>query len=127
MLGHAGVKRVFAGMSERGVAEIVAERDRLGEIVVEPQGAGERARDLRDLDRVGEAGAEMIALVIDEHLGLVGEAAKGGRVNDAVAVALEFAAGRRRRLGDQTSRRAGRVGGVRRANRRSGFGRCSIP
>jgi hypothetical protein len=41
----------------------------------------------------------MVALVIDEHLGLVGEAAEGGRMDDAVAVALEVVAGRRRRLG----------------------------
>ena len=88
------------------MAEIMAERDRFGEVVVEPQGPGERARDLRHLDRVGEAGAEMVALVIDEHLGLVGEAAEGGRMDDAVAVALEFGPRRRRRLGDKAPARA---------------------
>ena len=39
----------------------------------------------------------MIALVIDEDLGLVLEPAEGGRMDDAVAVALER--GPRRRLG----------------------------
>ena len=109
---HAGVERVLAGVAERRVAEVVAERDRLGEVVVEPQGPRERAGDLRHLDRVGEAGAEMVALVMDEHLRLVGEAAEGGRMDDAVAVALEFV-----RVGDggsATSRRAprriGRIG-----------------
>ena len=102
--GHAGVERVLAGVAEGRVAEIVAERDRLGEIVVETQRAGERAGDLGDLDRVGEAGAEMVALVMDEHLRLVGEAAEGGRMDDAVAVALEFGAGRRRRLGVEAPR-----------------------
>ena len=97
--GHAGVERVLAGVAERRVAEIVAERHRLGELFVEPQRLGERARELGDLDRMGQARAEMVALVIDEHLGLVGEAAEGGRVDDAVAVALEVVAGRRRRLG----------------------------
>ena len=105
--GHAGVERVLAGMAERRVAEVVAERDRLGEVVVEPERAGERAGDLRDLDRVGEAGAEMVALVMDEHLRLVGEAAERGRMDDAVAVALEFGAGRRRRLGDEAARSGG--------------------
>ena len=62
----------------------------------------------------------MIALVIDEHLGLVGEAAEGGRMDDAVAVALEFGARRRRRLGDKAPWRAGRVGGVGRASRPPG-------
>ena len=127
MLGHAGVERVLAGMPERRVAEIVAERDRFGEVVVEPQGPGERARDLRHLDGVGEAGAEMIALVIDEHLGLVGEAAEGRRVDDPVAVALELGARRRRRLGDQAPWRAGRIGGVGRASRRSCLVRRRVP
>ena len=50
---------------------------------------------------MGQTGAEMIALVMDEHLGLVGEAAEGGRMEDTVAVALELGARRRGRLGDQ--------------------------
>ena len=89
MLGHAGVERVLAGMPKGRVPKVVAERDGLGEVVVELERASEGARDLRHLDRVGEAGAEMIALVIDEHLGLVGEAAESGRMDDPVAVALE--------------------------------------
>ena len=34
----------------------------------------------------------MIALVVDENLGLVRKTAEGGRVHDAVAVALKFGA-----------------------------------
>ena len=103
------------------MAEIVAERDRLGEIVVEPKRPGERARDLRHLDRVGQAGAEMVALVMDEHLRLVGEAAEGGRMDDAVAVALERRPRRRRRLGDEAPSR-GRRDRLRRAREP----RCSV-
>src|SRR5580704_18983262 len=44
VLGHTGVEGVFAGMPKGGVAEIVAERDRFRETIVEPQGASERAR-----------------------------------------------------------------------------------
>src|ERR1700727_2764865 len=99
VFGHAGVESVLARMPERRMAEIVAKRDRFRQIVVEPQGPGESARDLRHLDRVGEAGAEMVALVIDEHLGLVGETAEGGRMDDAVAVALEVGPRRWGRLG----------------------------
>ncbi len=119
-------ERVLAGMPEGRVAEIVAKRDRFREIVVEPQGASERARDLRHLDRVGEAGAEMVALVIDEHLRLVGEPAEGGRMDDAVAVALEVGPRRRGRLGDQAARPRG-VGGVRRASRQAGIVRHRSP
>ena len=38
---HFGVQRFLAGMAERGVAEIVREREGLGEILVETEGAGE--------------------------------------------------------------------------------------
>ncbi len=86
-------------MPERRMAEIVGERQRLGEIFIEPQPPGERARHLRDLERMGEPGAVMIALVEHEDLGLVLEPAKGGRVNDAVAVAAEGAAALARGLG----------------------------
>lgn len=41
----------------------------------------------------------MIAFVLDEHLGLVLQAAEGDGVDDAIAVALEFAALGRWRLG----------------------------
>ena len=105
---HAGVERVLAGVAERRMAEIVAERHRLGELLVEPKRLGERARELRDLDRMGQAGAEVIALVVDEHLRLVGEAAKGGGMDDAVAVALKIAAGRRSAVRDKGGRASGR-------------------
>ena len=35
VVGHAGVERVLPGMAEGRVSEVVAERDRLGEVVVE--------------------------------------------------------------------------------------------
>ena len=116
---HAGVERVLAGMAERRVAEVVAERHRFGEVVVEAERARERPGDFRHLDRMGEPGAEMVALVVDEDLGLVGEAAEGGRVDDAVAVPLEVGAGRGGRLGEPRRRsgigRVRAIGGARRA------------
>ena len=127
VLGHAGVEGVFAGMSEGRVAKVVAKRDRFGEVVVEFQRPGQRARDLRHLDRVGQAGAKMIAVVIDEYLGLMREAAEGGRMDDAVAVALEFRARRRWRLGDEAPGRTRCVGGVGGASRFAGIVRCSVP
>ena len=123
VLGHAGVQRVLAGMAEGGMAEIVAKRDGFREIIVELKRPSERARDLRDLDRMGEASAEMVALVIDEHLGLMGEPAEGGRMDDAVAVALELGPRRRRRLGDKPGRPR-RIGRVRRAGRQARVVRC---
>ena len=50
------------------------------------------APDLRNLERMRQPGPVMIALVIDEYLGLVDEAAKRRRVNDPVTVTLKRAA-----------------------------------
>jgi hypothetical protein len=68
-------------------------------IFVQAQVARQRAADLRHLQAVGQPGAEQIALVVEEHLGLVLEPAEGRGVDDAVAVALELAARGVRRLG----------------------------
>ena len=78
----------LAGVAEGRVAEIVGERDGLAEVLVEGERAADGARDLRHLEGVGEPGAEMVALEVDEYLGLVFEAAEGSRVDDAVAVPL---------------------------------------
>jgi hypothetical protein len=45
-------ERLLAEMAERRVPEVVAERDRLGEVFVEPQGPRGRTGDLRDVERV---------------------------------------------------------------------------
>src|ERR1700722_1979579 len=52
-----------------------------------------------------EAGAIQIAFVIDDHLGLVDQPAKGRRMNDSVAVALVFRAIGGRSLGVATAAR----------------------
>ena len=115
MLAHAVVERVLARMAEGRVAEIVREGQRLGEILVQPQRAGQGAGDLRHLDGVGQARAEMIALVVDEDLRLVLQPPERRGVDDPVAVALEFAARRRTRLAHQPAATARRVCRVARA------------
>ena len=83
------VDRLLAGVSERRVPEVVAERHRLGQVLVQAQRAGHAAGDARHLQRVREPGAEVVALWGDEHLGLLLEPAKRLAVDDPVAVALE--------------------------------------
>ena len=97
---HAGVQRILAGMAERRMAEVVGERDRFGQVLVEPQAARDRAPDLRHFEAVREPRAEEIAFVVDEDLGLVFEPPEGGGMDDAVAVALVFGAAPRGRLRD---------------------------
>ena len=86
---HRLVERVAAGMAEGRMAEIVRERQGLGEIVVEMQRPRDRARDLRHFERMRQPRPVMVAFVIDEHLRLVLQASECGGVNHAVAVALE--------------------------------------
>src|SRR6516162_1019067 len=114
--GEAAIERALAGMAERGMAEVVGERQRLGQILVEPERASERAGNLRDLERMGQTGAKMIALMEDEDLGLVREPPERGRMDDAVAIAAEGVAGRAHRLRVEPAAapaRSGRIGGAR--------------
>ena len=90
-LAQRRVERLLAGVAEGRVAEVVAEPDRLGQVLVEAERAGDRAGDPAGLQRVGEAGPVVVALGGDEDLRLVLEAAEGLRVDDPVAVALERA------------------------------------
>ena len=114
---EAPIERALPGVAERRMTEIVAQRRGLCEILVERQRPRERARDLRHLERMGQPRAEMIALVIDEHLGLVGKPAECRRMDDAVAVAAKVAAGRARRLDHQPAPAERRIGGEARVRR----------
>jgi hypothetical protein len=52
--------------------------------------------------------------MIDENLGFVFEATKGGRMHDTVTIALKFAASARRWLRDTAATAAGVSDGIRR-------------
>ena len=88
VVAHQPVQHVLARVAEGGVPEIVGERHRFGEVLVEAERAGDRPRDLRDLKGMREPGAVVVALVVDEDLGLVLEPAEGARMDDAVPVPL---------------------------------------
>ena len=90
---HRLFQRILSGMAERRVADIVREAQRLGKVLVEPQRTRDHAADLRDFEAVGEAHAVVVTVRRNEHLRLVAQAAEGNRVDDAVPVALEHAAG----------------------------------
>ncbi len=81
------------------MAEVMRERDGLGQIGVQPERAGDVARDGGDFHRVREPRAEMVAGAVEKNLRLVFEPAEGARVDDAVAVALVLGAPFGRRFG----------------------------
>src|SRR5471030_244500 len=76
----------------------MGQADRLGQHLIELHRARHRARDLRDLERMREARAIQVPFVIDEHLGLVDQAAKRRRMYDAIPIALVLRALLRGRL-----------------------------
>ncbi len=65
------VQDILANVSERRVAEVVPERNGFGKVLVEIEGSSDGAGDLGDLERVSQAGGEVIALGRDEDLGLM--------------------------------------------------------
>jgi hypothetical protein len=83
------MQRAFASMAKGRVAQIVTERDSFGKIFIETKGTGDGAGNLADLQCVGQAIAEVPALMRKEHLGLVLQATEGGGMNDAVTVHLK--------------------------------------
>src|SRR5262245_59620079 len=114
--GQAAIERALTGMTEGRMAEVVGERQRLSQILIEAERAGERTRDLGDLQGVAHTGAEVSAVVKDEDLGLVREPPECGCMDDAVAVAAEGVASRAHRLRMQPAAApagSGRVGGAR--------------
>ena len=87
--GNELVEHALARVPERRVPEIVAKRDRLGELLVQLQHLRDGPRDLRDLERVRQPGAIVIAGWSEEHLSLVLQTPERLRVHNAVAVALK--------------------------------------
>jgi len=86
---HQLIQHALAGVAEGRVSQVVRQRHRLSQVFVQAQGAGNGAGDLRRLHGVRQPCPVVVALVIDEHLRLVLEPAERGRVDDAVAIALE--------------------------------------
>ena len=110
------MQRILARVTERRVAEIMRERDRLCQLLVQAQGARDRPSDLRHLDRVGQAGAEIIAFVFDKDLRLVFQPPKRARMDDAVTVPLERGAEMALFFGVKTSACFRRIGRKRRTH-----------
>ena len=104
---HQVVQHPLAGMAEGRVAQVVAERDGFGELFVEMQHLRDGAGDLRDLERVRQPRAVVIAGRREEDLRLVLQPPERLAVDDAIAVALEGGTDVVFGLGPQPSARVG--------------------
>src|SRR5439155_13811524 len=91
-LAQTRVESLLADMTEGGMAHVVPEPDRLRQVLVQLQRPGHSPGDPGRLERVRHARAEVVAGGIDEHLGLALQAPERLRVENPVAVALEWRA-----------------------------------
>jgi hypothetical protein len=123
---HEPVEGPLPGMPERRMPEVVRQRQRLRQVLVEPELPRHRARDLRHLEAVRQPCAVVIALVVDEHLRLVDQPPERRRMQDAVAVALERAARRAVRLGEAPAPGRDGAGGIGRGRALAGRQRAPI-
>jgi len=96
--GHAFVQGVLPGMTKRRVAQVMRQGDGFHQVLVQAQGPRDRTAQLRHFQRMRHARAKEVTLVVQKYLGLVDQAPERGRVDDAVAVALESIARGRRQL-----------------------------
>ena len=110
---HQVAQHALAGVAERRVAQVVPERDRFGQLLVQVQHLGDGPRDLRHLERVRQPRAVVIAGRREEDLRLVLQAAERLAVDDPVAVALKRRADVVFRLGTLASARVGGLGRLR--------------
>jgi hypothetical protein len=85
------VECLFAGMPERGMADVMRQCERLDEFRIESEGVRKGAGDLGYFQRVSEPAAEVVTWRIagqpGEDLGFAGEAAKGARMQNSCGVA----------------------------------------
>jgi hypothetical protein len=54
------LQRILACMAERRMPDVMRQRQRLGQILVEPERARDRPRDLRDFQAVRQANAKVV-------------------------------------------------------------------
>src|SRR5277367_1493489 len=84
------VESAFARMPEGRMANVMDQRQRFCQPLVQAQHCCYGARDLRHLHRVGQAAAEVVRVAVREYLRLAGKTAEGPRVNNPSAVALKW-------------------------------------
>ena len=109
---HQLADDLLAGVPERRVPEVVAKRNRFGQLLVQAQHLGDRPRDLRHLERVREARAVVIARRREEHLRLVLQPTERLAVNDAIAIPLKRGPHVVFPLGTEASPRVGAPSGL---------------
>ncbi len=74
---HQATQNRLSFVAKRRMAEIMREGDGFGEVFVQPERAGDAARDARDFHGVRQARAQVVAGAVEKNLRLVFEPAEG--------------------------------------------------
>ena len=88
-LAHTGVELILTRVAKWRMPQVVRQGNRFSQVFIQPQAAGQHARDLSDLQGVRQPGTKQVALVVDEHLRLVFQPTKSPGMDNAIAVTLE--------------------------------------
>ena len=83
------IKRLLSCMAERGMADVMDQRQRFHQLFIQIQRRSSRTGDLGDFNGVGQAAAEVIGVAMGENLRFSGQPPKRSRMDDPVAVALK--------------------------------------
>ena len=86
--GNQSGENLFSGVPKRRVPEIVAESDRFDEVLVERQSPGDGTGDLRNFQRMGQAGPVVIPFRRQKDLGFIFEAPKRFAMQDTITINL---------------------------------------
>ena len=79
-------------MSERRVADVVQQGHRFDQVLIEPQCAPNRPSQGSDFVGMGQACSVVISHIARENLHLSAQSAESGTVQDAITIALKWAA-----------------------------------
>jgi len=71
LVRHKGMKRVFPGMTKRGVAQVMGQGYSVSEILIGPQVLSHASGNLGHLKCMGESGSVMVPFIVSKNLCLV--------------------------------------------------------
>src|SRR3546814_18188240 len=93
LLFKRGLQSLLTSMAKRGVANVMGEAKRPGQIFIKSQHTTDRAPDLRHYQAVGQADTIMVAVRGNEALRLMPNAPKDDGTNTSTALAIKGAPG----------------------------------
>src|SRR5579863_7155221 len=96
---HGCVQRFFSSVPEGRMAYIMHQGERFHQVDVQPELSSNGAGNLRYLNSVSKAIAEMVGVTTGENLRLSLQPAKRARMDDAITIALKIVAVGMLRLG----------------------------